>query len=102
MSGENSLSLGELKKQLAAAGLSTATPGLTGDDRFEELQHRWNLHQKVNRSLRPTASSNATGTDSAAGLLDGPAFSHLSIGAAMKFTLIYIRAMLFEHRYVCL
>ena len=43
---ELSLNLTNIKAELTRLGISTATPGLVGDDRYEELKHR--LHRAHN------------------------------------------------------
>ena len=81
--------ISELKRHLQSVGLPTSTPGLSGDDRFEELKHRWQLHlrnQQQNRDITAAASV-AASRDSdhcdGSGMVSSfevPSLNHLSIG----------------------
>jgi hypothetical protein len=57
---EDQLNLTQIKKDLQTLGLSTATPGLTGEDRFEELKKRLaDARQKFSGTV-PTISQGQT------------------------------------------
>jgi hypothetical protein len=51
------MNLTELKNELQKIGISTATPGLYGDERFEELKFRYEQAIGTNKEKSPTASS---------------------------------------------
>ena len=44
-----------LKKELELLGLSTGTPGLSGEERFVELKSRLDAHQKTNEAAAEPA-----------------------------------------------
>eukprot|EP01038_Epipyxis_sp_PR26KG_P011741 gene11741-15711_t len=48
----DSLSISDLKKNLEKLGISTVTPGLTGEDRYEELKSRYDMStMKISYSI---------------------------------------------------
>ena len=52
-------SISQLKSELSAMGLSTQTPGLVGDERFEELNGRLlDAQSKLDRSLASSEQAN--------------------------------------------
>ncbi len=57
-----SVNIGQLKKQLQNLGISTNTPGLLGDDRYEELRSR--LDEASNTVSQHGLSSNNPVTSS--------------------------------------
>lgn len=60
------MNISDLKKELQKYSLSTSTPGLTGDDRYEELKSRLELHlssfdkgkKSLHRSQENTTNEN--------------------------------------------
>ena len=78
MSSPNSLSINEIKKQLQQLGISISTPGLTGDDRLEELAFRLNNHTN---KLIQNRVINADHVDTEGKTTNiSSTLSHLSIG----------------------
>ena len=61
------MNISEIKKELQDLGISTSTPGLTGDERYEELKFRLdNAQRKVTNELqreKKGESSNLEGMD---------------------------------------
>lgn len=72
-----SLSISQLKDELISAGLSVKTPGLTGEDRFEELKHRLDMHQK---KMKVKLSEESKGESNSGSELSNSAIGSLSIG----------------------
>jgi hypothetical protein len=83
------MNINEIKKQLSEWGVSSSTPGLNGDDRFEELKHRYEMRaQKVAQidvlgghqgpqGAQDGAGAGAVGTNEAFAV---PSLNNLSIG----------------------
>ncbi len=61
------MNISEIKKELQDLGISTSTPGLTGDERYEELKFRLdNAQRKVTNELqkeKKEENSNLEGMD---------------------------------------
>jgi hypothetical protein len=72
------MNVAEIKKELQALGISTSTPGLFGDDRFEELKCRLEeaTHQKHSDSAR---IDKREGNDTTINPTKHEALGHLSI-----------------------
>lgn len=70
------LNINELKRQLQTLGISTSTPGLQGDDRFEELSFRLEVAKKGQSGNTPPK----TGTSLNAETFSVPSLNQLSIG----------------------
>ena len=68
-----SVNIAQLKKQLQDLGISTNTPGLVGDDRYEELRSRLDAYNAANSN----SPSKAKVEDPSSAM---PSLSHLSIG----------------------
>lgn len=68
-----SVNIAQLKKQLQELGISTNTPGLVGDDRYEELRSRLDAYNAANSN----SPSKPKVEDPSAAM---PSLSHLSIG----------------------
>lgn len=71
------MNINELKKQLQNLGVSTSTPGLVGEERFEELSFRLDSSQKVNTGK---AEKTVQGTAESSDAFVVPSLSQLSIG----------------------
>jgi hypothetical protein len=80
------LSISQIKEQLSKLGLSTSTPGLTGEDRQEELKSRLDNFNEIRRGVPGGGNE-----DGSSGKADGSAgdnsnavpalnTNHLSIG----------------------
>lgn len=70
------LNINEVKRQLQSLGVSTSTPGLQGDDRFEELCFRLEVAKKGQNGNTPPK----TGTSLNAEAFSVPSLNQLSIG----------------------
>lgn len=71
------MNINDLKKQLQNLGVSTSTPGLVGEDRFEELSFRLESSQKVKTGkAEPSTQSSTESSDT----FVVPSLSQLSIG----------------------
>jgi len=71
------MNINDLKKQLQNLGVSTSTPGLVGEDRFEELSFRLESSQKVKTGKEePSTQSSTESSDT----FVVPSLSQLSIG----------------------
>lgn len=67
------MNVNEIKKQLQSLGISTSTPGLQGDERFEELSYRLEASRKQVEQRNPTSQPKEEG-------FVVPSLSQLSIG----------------------
>ena len=75
-----SVNIGQLKKQLQTLGISTNTPGLLGDDRYEELRSRLDeANAAVNQHGMSAPVSTNTLIDTSSSFMM-PSMNHLSIG----------------------
>ncbi|RYG94866.1 hypothetical protein EON65_56825 [archaeon] len=45
------MNIGEIKQELERLGVSTSTPGLSGEDRYEELLHRLKIAESKLKSV---------------------------------------------------
>ena len=68
--------INDLKKQLQKLGISTSTPGLQGDDRFEELSQRFESSRKLNSHSNDSSEPAQPVNDS----FVVPSLNQLSIG----------------------
>lgn len=73
-----SMNINELKKQLQALGVSTSTPGLQGDERFEELSFRLESSSKI--VSNGTNHNTSTDQVESSGTFVVPSLNQLSIG----------------------
>jgi hypothetical protein len=75
------LNVNDLKRQLQNLGISTATPGLQGDDRYEELSHRLASSKKGDAKTDLAFISSIAKTESTASdPVAVPSLNNLSIG----------------------
>lgn len=75
------MNIGTLKTELEKMGISTSTPGLTGDDRFEELAFRLKAAQEKLAKTDLQASADLLKTSTSAVVRDdNNDFKHLTIG----------------------
>ena len=58
-------SVTQLKQKLEALGISSVTPGLVGDERFEELKHRLDAHNNITKRSSNDNSSSSSSSSSA-------------------------------------
>jgi hypothetical protein len=73
------MNLTEIKKDLQELGISTNTPGLVGDERYEELKFRLEKAQKAN-SNREIPYHDAKSTEAPNDQLESMDFALLTIG----------------------
>ena len=76
----SSSNINDVKSQLQRLGLSTSTPGLQGDDRFEELCHRLEASKPRPSIKAPTLTSDLSSSSSNTSDFVVPSLSSLSIG----------------------
>ncbi|KAJ1433845.1 hypothetical protein B484DRAFT_5315 [Ochromonadaceae sp. CCMP2298] len=70
------MNINEIKKQLQTWGVSTSSPGLNGDDRFEELKHRYELYRAKEAKVGTQQGTAAPSSEAFA----VPSLNNLSIG----------------------